>query len=154
MAFGQINPLNIVVAQRLAANQNVDASTATRHALVGTLLGEGILGPIIARQLAIRDAAAVSAPVAVGVTTTPAQAATPLDTIVNNLQAWTQAQKNRDDEDLKRAEELKAEAERRRKERTEALKALCDSLGALSGGGAAQAASEKGASPGPKRQPS
>jgi hypothetical protein len=150
MALGQINPLNFVVAQRLASNQNVDSSAATRHALVGTLLGEGILGPIIARQLAIRDAAAVPAPVAVvpGATLPP----TPLDTIASNLNAWTTAESKRDDEDIDRANALRKQAEERRAKRTEALRSLCDSLGAL-GSGEAHAAAEEAVPAGARKKP-
>lgn len=148
MPLGQINPLNFVVARQLASNQNVDASTATRHALVGTLLGEGILGPIIARQLAIRDAApAAPAPIVTGT----APPGTPLDKIAENLQAWTAAESKRDGEDIRRANELLEQAKQRQAKRTEALKALCDSLGGLSGG-ATETAGE-GANSGARKRP-
>lgn len=134
MTFGQINPLSFIVAQRLAVKQNVDSSTATRHALVGTLLGEGILGPIIARQLAIRDAAAAPAPVRTTKGVPAGTSTSPLETISRNLQAWTEAESQRDAEDIRRANELMAEANERKRKRTLALKALCESLGALSAG--------------------
>lgn len=134
MTFGQINPLNFIVAQRLAVNQNVDSSTATRHALVGTLLGEGILGPIIARQLAIRDAATAPPPTRPTGGVPAGTVTAPLEDISTNLRAWTEAESQRDAEDITRANELMAEANERKRKRTEALKALCESLGALGAG--------------------
>lgn len=131
--FGQINPMNFIVAHRLATNQNVDSKTATRHALVGSLLGEGILGPVIARQLAIRDAAAPPATSAATGTLTR-RTTNPLENISQTLRTWTEAESQRDAEDLKRANELIAEANERRHQRTEALRALCESLGTLSTG--------------------
>ncbi|MBU3057633.1 hypothetical protein [Pseudomonas indica] len=132
--FGQINPMNFIVAHRLATNQNVDSKTATRHALVGSLLGEGILGPVIARQLAIRDAAAIP-PATRPATGAPAgSTANPLENISQTLRTWTEAESQRDAEDLKRANELIAQANERRHQRTEALRALCESLGTLSTG--------------------
>ena len=153
MTFGQINPLNFLVAQRLAANQNVDSSTATRHALVGTLLGEGIIGPIVARQLAIRDAA--PAPVAVSPGTRPpaGSALEEVNVISNNLTAWHEAEKKRDADSIKRGKELLAEAEKRRTERTRALRTLCESLGALGTHDVASAVAEEAAPVGSKKKP-
>lgn len=126
MALGQIDPLTFVVAQRLAANQNVDSSTATRHALVGTMLGEGILGPVIARQLAIRDAASTAAAVVIAPPTRPDVQAVPtggsqdaeaIKKWVEGFEKWVRGQDAKDNADIKAAKQ-------RTEERQAALRRL------------------------------
>ncbi|HKX45141.1 MAG TPA: hypothetical protein VJP77_00355 [Planctomycetota bacterium] len=57
----QFNMLQFVVGRQLALGQGVSDGDATRYGLVGSFLGEGLVGPVVARTLAGRDAPAPTA---------------------------------------------------------------------------------------------
>ena len=138
MAVGQIEPISFLVGRQLALNRNLDTAAANRHGLIGAMLGPGIVGPVIARELAIREAQGTAAH---GAGTVPpagthgvthgsalvAPGADPGDVVnrlIEEFRAWIASQKANEQAMLDRAEELRKAAQQCQTQRTEALQAL------------------------------
>jgi hypothetical protein len=140
--------MQFLVGRELALRQNVDTSTATKHSLVASMVTTGMLGPIIARQLAIRDAPK-PAPAALSTTagldpdlpaTSPGAASGRVDQIITNFKTWIEEdykiQKQTTDAATaltNQAKVLTDQAAKMATDRTEALKKLIEELGKLSG---------------------
>lgn len=131
MPPGHIEPLTFIVGRQLALNQNVDAPTATRHGLVGAVLGMDFVGPILAQELARRDAAAAAAvPGAVtpGSEQPPPKSEDVVERLLAAFHEWTHSQTQETAALRAKSEELEAEAKRRETARVDAVKKLRDAF--------------------------
>lgn len=130
MPLGPIEPLTFVVGRQLALNQTVDAPTATRHGLVGALLGTGLIGPVIARELARRDAEAAARSVVTSPPGTPAltEPGAAVDRMLASLQGYLDSQAATVASLEAQAEQLKNQAQTLQTAKREALERLCDSV--------------------------
>src|SRR5687768_8700997 len=128
-------PMQFLVGRELAKRQKVDDATATRLALTGSLLGGGLLGPILARQLAIREAPAVPATTSAQGKPLPPPGKTvtqQFERIGAQFQALIEADKKAEADAEAQAEALLSHARALRQERAKVLRELCVSLNGLS----------------------
>ena len=139
MALGQIEPFSFIVGRQLALNQNVDTSTATRHALVGALLGSGVIGPIVARELARRDAPAPQLP-PIRVPELPAPGDKPpaehdtsnqIEMIGKTVRGWIQRAEALEAQWRDQAAKLEKQARESQETRIASLRQLCEALGSF-----------------------
>jgi hypothetical protein len=148
--------MQFLVGRELALRQKVDTSTATKHSLVASMVSTGMLGPIIARQLAIRDAPApvvarVSTSTTGGATVHPPPtgpaAAGRVEQIITSFKTWIEEDKKIEAAAAAQAKALDDQVKKMQTDRSEALKKLVDAINALStdtGGGAAGGGSAGG----------
>lgn len=135
MPLGSIEPLTFVVGRQLALNQNVDAPTATRHGLVGALLGTGLIGPVIARELARRDAEATarSAVTSAPRTPTPTDFDAAVKSLLKSFQALVDSEKNTIASLQAQAQQLDIQVQTLQTAQTKALEKLFITASELSG---------------------
>lgn len=128
-------PFQFLVGRSLAQRENVDDATATRLALVGSVMMGGLFGPVIARQLAIREAPA-PAPLTVvkpppGTPSSPPKLGSKVDVIVKQFEAFIKADKKAEADARARAAALVEQAQKLQQERAKMLADLCASLDIL-----------------------
>lgn len=136
-------PLQFLVGRELAKRQNVDDSTATKFGLTGALVAPGVMGIVIARQLAIRDAPKpLPALTATGTgtgggtgTPAPGSTASRVDRLTTDFKAWVEADRKRITDARTQAQAQLEQIQKQETERNQALRTLCESIGALGGGG-------------------
>ena len=142
-------PVQFLVSREIARRQKVDDSTATRLALTSALVAPGFLGAIVARQLAIREAPPPAPVVATppsggepGTTPAPPTPRSPalaqLDRIAQDLQSINAKLDKEGSDFVAQAERLQQQADRARQERTEIMRRLCQSVGAIAAEGSSR----------------
>ncbi|MBI4902283.1 MAG: hypothetical protein HY820_01525 [Acidobacteria bacterium] len=119
-------PMQFLVGRELALRQKADSASATRHALIGTMIAGGLFGPILARQLAIREAPSpVALPPAGGVSPSPGTGFSgAVDRFLNDFQSLMDDNK----EVLKALQDEETKLQTLVKERKEEQTKMCREL--------------------------
>lgn len=130
MQTGQFAPMEFIVNRAIAAKENVDSATATRVAMLASLMGGGVMGAVIARQLARREVVPAAVPVRPP-SPNPDTDATGIDQVSQDLQSLLRDLLARG---IEEREELEARIDalnKSERKRNEALKELCTEIGGL-----------------------